>query len=141
MADELTATVLEQQVGDLVWSVEVTLRPNGEVITMLTRSRGRHRATSGFGGPALLVDGMPNYWFGERDGLPTFVMVRTAPETIKAAVTDVAGGRYEIDLTEPDERFGLRFGAVPLPDDAVLSGLEFLDNNGKTTSIAPRGRR
>lgn len=141
MADETRVTVLERQAGDLAWSIAATLRPDGEVITMLTRSRGQHRATSGFGGPALAAGGAPNYWYGTHDGLPTFVMVRTAPDTVKAVVADTSDQRYEIDLTEPDERFGLRFGAIPLADGRDLRALEFTDTTGKTMNVVAHGQR
>jgi hypothetical protein len=64
----------------------------------------------------LYHDRKVNEWRGRTDGLPYFVLARTAPEVSRlVAVTD-RGSRVELVMGPVDDRFGLRFAAVGLPD-------------------------
>lgn len=74
-------------------------------------------AGSGFGGPALEPSSIMSEWRGCADDLPYFVMARTVPEVQRVVATTDHGLDVELDLSDPVERFGLRFAAAALPDD------------------------
>jgi hypothetical protein len=70
---------------------------------------------SGFGGPGLPRGSVMNEWRGRRDDLPYFVMARTLPAVTRVVATTDRGTDVVLDLSEPVERFGLRFAAAALP--------------------------
>jgi hypothetical protein len=70
---------------------------------------------SGFGGPALQPDSVINEWRGRADELPYFVMARTVPDADRVVATTDRGTEVVLALSEPIERFGLRFAAAALP--------------------------
>ena len=70
---------------------------------------------SGFGGPALYPDSVINEWRGRTDDLPYFVMARTVPEADRVVATTDRGAEVELALSEPVERFGVRFASAVLP--------------------------
>ena len=72
-------------------------------------------AGSGFGGPALYPESVINEWRGRTDDLPYFVMARTVPEADRVVATTDRGAEVELALSEPVERFGVRFAAAALP--------------------------
>lgn len=114
MPDEVE--VLTGTHGDLRWRVWAGGPPD-DLMTMLQVFDGdRCVADSGFGGPALYGDDKVNEWRGRTDDLPYFVMARTAPGVSRlVAVTD-RGTQIELVMGPVDDRFGLRFAAVGLPD-------------------------
>jgi len=57
-----------------------------------------------------------NSWGGRADGLPEFVMVRTSPTVVAVTVVSATGREYPMAFSDVIERFGLRFGAVPVPE-------------------------
>jgi hypothetical protein len=73
-------------------------------------------AGSGFGGPPLWPGSVMNEWRGQKDDLPYFVMARTEPAVTRVVATTDQGLDVELSLSEPVERFGLRFAAAALPD-------------------------
>jgi hypothetical protein len=73
-------------------------------------------AMSGFRGPALYPGELVNSWGGQADGLPEFVMVRTSPTVVAVTVVSATGREYPVTLSDVTERFGLRFGAIPVPE-------------------------
>ena len=108
--------VLASTHGDLRWEVWAGGTPD-ELMTMLQVFAGDRRvAWSGFGGPALYPGEKVHEWRGRTDDLPYFVMARAAPEVSRlVAVTD-RGTSVELVMGDVDDRFGLRFAAVGLPD-------------------------
>lgn len=103
--------------ADVTWSIGARLAPDGDLYSMVTRTRGGVTATSGMGGPSLLDDQVVNTWIGQADGLPVFVLVRTAPEVERVTVGLTSGARHEVELSPSVPEFGLRFGAAPIPDN------------------------
>lgn len=73
-------------------------------------------AGSGFSGPPLWPGSAMNEWRGQKDDLPYFVMARTEPVVTRVVATTDQGLDVELSLSEPAERFGLRFAAAALPD-------------------------
>jgi hypothetical protein len=73
-------------------------------------------AGSGFGGAKLQPGSVMTEWRGHTDDLPYFVMARTAPAVTRVVATTHRGTEVVLELSEPVERFGLRFAAAALPD-------------------------
>jgi hypothetical protein len=119
--------------GGLRWEV-VCSGDEADLYTMLRVYAGDKRvvAGSGFGGPKLQPGSVMHEWRGRTDDLPYFVMARTAPAVTRVVATTDRGTNVVLKLSEPVERFGLRFAAAALPpghmpariraecDDAVL---------------------
>jgi hypothetical protein len=72
-------------------------------------------AGSGFGGPKLLPGSVMSEWRGRTDDLPYFVMARTAPAVTRVVATTDRGTDVVLELSQPVERFALRFAAAALP--------------------------
>jgi hypothetical protein len=72
-------------------------------------------AGSGFAGTPLEPGSVMKEWRGRTDDLPYFVMARTAPIVTRVVATTDQGLDVEMRLSEPVERFGLRFAATALP--------------------------
>jgi hypothetical protein len=70
---------------------------------------------SGFGGPPLQPGSVMTEWRGRTDDLPYFVMARTAPTVTRVIATTDQGLDVELALSDPVERFDLRFAAAALP--------------------------
>jgi hypothetical protein len=102
--------------GTLRWVVVCT-GDNEDLYTLLRVYDGDEVvvAGSGFGGPALRPGSIMSEWRGRTDALPYFVMARTAPEVQRVVATTDHGLEVELDLSDPVERFGLRFAAAALP--------------------------
>jgi hypothetical protein len=84
--------------------------------TYVDRRLDDARAMSGFQGPALHPGELVNSWGGRADGLPEFVMVRTSPAVVAVTAVSAAGREYPVTLSDVIERFGLRFGVIPVPE-------------------------
>jgi hypothetical protein len=109
-----------------------------DLMTMLKLYDGDRRvAWSGFGGPALYPGERVHEWRGRTDGLPYFVMARTAPEVTRlVAVTD-RGTHVDVTLGETDARFGLRFAAAGLPEGEG-PGLLLVEVDGRPDGALPQ---
>lgn len=102
--------------GDLRWQVWTGGGSDDLMTTLKLFDGDRRVAWQGFGGPALYSGQRVHEWRGRTDDLPYFVMARAAPEVSRlVAVTD-RGAHVELVMGEVDDRFGLRFAAVGLPD-------------------------
>jgi hypothetical protein len=101
----------------LRWIV-VCAGDNENLYTLLRVSDGDTvvAAGSGIGGPPLWPGSVMNEWRGRTDDLPYFVMARTEPAVTRVVATTDQGLDVELSLSEPVERFGLRFAAAALPD-------------------------
>jgi hypothetical protein len=110
--------------GGLRWHV-VCSGDDQDLYTMLRVYSGAKRvvAGSGFGGPKLLPGSVMSEWRGRTDDLPYFVMARTAPAVTRVVATTHRGTEVELELSEPVERFGLRFAATALPDGHMPAGI------------------
>ena len=109
--------VLSGNVGEsLRWVVVCTARDE-ELVTLLRVYDGDKVvvAGSGFGGPPLRPGSVMTEWRGRTDDLPYFVMARTAPIVTRVVATTDRGLDVMLRLSEPVDRFGLRFAAAALP--------------------------
>jgi len=102
--------------GGLRWEV-VCSGDDEDLYTMLRVYSGDKRvvAGSGFGGPKLRPGSVMSEWRGRTDNLPYFVVARTAPAVTQVVATTDRGSDVVLELSEPVDRFGLRFAAAALP--------------------------
>ena len=102
--------------GGLRWAV-VCSGDDEDLLTMMRVYAGGKRvvAGSGFGGPKLRPGSVMSEWRGRADDLPYFVMARTTPAVTRVVATTDRGTDVVLELSEPVERFGLRFAAAALP--------------------------
>jgi hypothetical protein len=100
----------------LRWEV-ICSGDDADLYTMLRVYSGDQRvvAGSGFGGPGLQPGSVMKEWRGRTDDLPYFVMARTAPAVTRVVATTDRGADVVLELSDPVERFGLRFAAAALP--------------------------
>ena len=126
--------VLAGESGDVRWTVNAGPDSTGELYTFVSRTRGEATATSGMGGLALYPGNVINSWTGQADGTPPFVLVRTAPEVERVQIVLASGARRELALSPVIDEFGLRFGAVPLPEDDPAERLEVSTSDGSSQS-------
>jgi hypothetical protein len=110
--------VLSGNAGETLGWVVVCAGDNEDLYTLL-RVYDKDTvvvAGSGFSGPALWPGSAMNEWRGQKDDLPYFVMARTEPVVTRVVATTDQGLDVELSLSEPVDRFGLRFAAAALPD-------------------------
>ena len=102
--------------GGLRWHV-ICSGDDEDLYTMLRVYSGDQRVAggSGFGGPKLPAGSVMNEWRGRTDDLPYFVMARTLPTVTRVVATTDRGTDVVLELSQPVERFGLRFAAAALP--------------------------
>lgn len=110
--------------GGLVWEVLAGDLPAGGFLTVLRRQRGSAKATSGFQGPKLGAGQLLNYWSGQEDGTPPFVVARLAPQIDSVRAVGESGAEYPLQLSAVVQEFGRRFGAVALHDGDALACLQ-----------------
>jgi hypothetical protein len=88
------------------------------LLTMLHVYRGDEKLIggTGFDGPPLDVNSLISEYRGRKEGLPWFVMARTAPMVDRVVATTDQGTEITLELSPPIQRFGLRFAVAALPD-------------------------
>jgi hypothetical protein len=123
--------------GGLRWVVVVS--GDGENLsTMLYIYRGGQQlAGSGFGGPGLYPGSVVNEWHGHTDGLPYFVMPRTAPIVDRVIATTSRGSEIELTMSPLIDRFGLRFAVAGLPHGERPGSLR-AEHQGTTLEMCPQ---
>ena len=77
--DELREVLVGESPDGVCWVVRAGADSNGGFYTSINRSLGDATAESGMGGEALAPGRVINFWIGQADGTPLFVMARTAP--------------------------------------------------------------
>ncbi|HUC21220.1 MAG TPA: hypothetical protein VMA73_00795 [Streptosporangiaceae bacterium] len=110
--------------GGLRWEVICT-GDDDDLHTILRVYSGNVRvvAGSGFGGAKLQPGSVMKEWRGHTDDLPYFVMARTSPAVTRVVATTDRGAEVVLELSEPVERFGLRFAAAALPPGNQPAGI------------------
>jgi hypothetical protein len=104
------------------WIVTSQVTERRGVFTMLEFHRlGRIVASDGgFGGPALLENDAPNWWFGTTTGFPKFAMARVHGSTREAHAVLAGHEPVALLLGGPIEGTNARVAAGPLPTGAEL---------------------
>jgi len=123
----------------LVWDIFAEVGIDGLLYTFVDRSLGDVRAESGFGGEPLAGGRLVDSWYGQSDGTPFFVLARTAPEVEAVIAVCASGVEYPLELSDVDPRFGLRFGAVPLPSGEDLVEVRTVPPSPTHPVHRPRG--
>jgi len=114
------------------WVVRAGPGADGGFYTWIGRSFGDARAESGMGGDKFPPGQLINVWIGQADGIPLFVMARTAPQVKHVTVMLASGSRRELSMSPVIEDFGLRFTAGRLPDNDLPVSLEVAVEGGET---------
>lgn len=112
-----------QSVG-VRWAVQAGLDGAGRLSTFVTRTHRGATATSGVTGSPPRDGQLICMWIGRAPGVPPFLLLRTTPEVTHATAVLATGVRRQVALSPVIEDFGLRFGAVPLPDEDPLASIE-----------------
>ena len=127
------------------WVVRAGPDSDGGFYTWIRRSHGSALSESGLGGEVLPPGQLINFWIGQADGTPLFVMARTAPQVQRVTVVLASGFRRDLSMSPVIADFGLRFTAGPLPDDDPPVSMEVAVEGGETQVHAlrwpPRFRR
>lgn len=115
-AEEATEVLSGETAGGLRWVVTCS-GDEQDLYTLLRVYSGDELvvAGSGFGGPKLRQGSIMSEWRGRTNDLPYFVMARTVPTVTRVIATTDRGTDVVLELSEPVERFGLRFAAAALP--------------------------
>ena len=79
-----------------------------------------HMLGRGFADRSCLRGELVNTWTGHAEGIPPFVMMRTAPDVTGAVMVGATGREYPLTLSEVIEPFHLRFGAAPCEGESVI---------------------
>ncbi len=114
------------------WVVRAGPDTDGGFYTSIIRSQGNITAESGMGGDKLPPGQVINFWIGQADGIPLFVMARTAPQVKRVTVILASGFRRDLSMSPVIEDFGLRFTAGRLPDDDLPVSVEVAVDGGET---------
>jgi hypothetical protein len=104
-------TVLQRTESDqLRWRVLAGWTDDGHLMTQVFID-GCDNITpiGGFGGPAVWEGELINYWYGQAEHTPTFVVIRARSEVRRVLMTG-AGPAAEIPLSDVMPAFGVRFG-------------------------------
>jgi hypothetical protein len=127
--------------GGLRWEV-VCSGDDADLYTMLRVYAGDERvvAGSGFGGPKLQPGSVMSEWRGRTDDLPCFVMARTGPAVTRVVATTDRGTDVVLELSEPVERFGLRFAAAALPPGQMPASIR-AERDGAVLEERPQRMR
>ena len=113
------------------WFVRAGPDTDGGFYTSISRSHGDAIAESGMGGDKFPPGQLINVWIGQADGIPLFVMARTAPQVKHVTVMLASGSRRELSMSPVIEDFGLRFTAGRLPDDDPPVRMEIAIEGGE----------
>ncbi len=114
------------------WVVRAGPDTDGGFYTSISRSQGNITAESCMGGDKLPPGQVINFCIGQADGIPLFVMARTAPQVKRVTVILASGFRRDLSMSPVIEDFGLRFTAGRLPDDDLPVSVEVAVDGGET---------
>ncbi|MEV3857552.1 hypothetical protein AB0J38_24885 [Streptomyces sp. NPDC050095] len=91
----------------------------------------RHVDGGGMGGRAVPSPSKPvQYSYGRRDDLPVTVAARCMVHVDRMVAVADDGSETEMTLSEPVEKFGMKFAACLLPASSELAGLR-AESHGK----------
>ena len=118
------------QSAGLHWAVRAGLNEVGLLTTVVTRTGQGGTVTFRVPDPAprgrqlvsMWIDSAPSSPGASRT--PAFLLLHTTPDVVRASAVLASGGRRYVRLSPAIEEFRIRFGAVPLPDEDPLTGVE-----------------
>jgi hypothetical protein len=115
------------QCAGLHWAVRASPNEAGLPTTLVTRTGPGGAVTFRMPAPALRRGELISMWMDRNPGtpgMPAFLLLHTAPDVVHASAVLASGGRRYVRLSPVIEDFGVRFGAVPLPGEDPLTGVE-----------------
>jgi hypothetical protein len=136
--DELREVLVGESPDGVRWVVRAGVDSTGGFYTSINRSLGDATAESGMGGEALAPGRVINFWIGQADGTPLFVMARTAPRVQRVTVVLASGFWRDLSMSPVIEDFDLRFTAGRLPDGDPPVSMEVAVEGGETQVHALR---
>ena len=116
------------QSAGLRWAVRASLDEAGLLTTVVTRTGPGGPVTFRVPAPALRRGQLISMWLDRNagtPGIPAFLLLHTTPDVGYASAILASGGRRDVRLSPAIEDFRIRFGAVPLPVEDPLTGVEF----------------
>ena len=111
----------------LHWAVRAGPNEAGLLTTVVTRTGPGGIVTFRMPAPALRRGQLISMWMDRSPGtpgIPALLLLHTAPDVVHASAVLASGGRRDVRLSPVIEDFGVRFGAVPLPDEDPLTAVE-----------------
>jgi hypothetical protein len=121
------------QSAGLHWAVRAGLNEAGLLTTVVTRTGPGGTATFRVPDPAPRGRQLVSMWIDRTPGnpsgpgawrTPALLLLHTTPDVVRASAVLASGGRCPVRLSLAIEEFRIRFGAVPLPDEDPLTGVE-----------------
>ena len=119
--------VAAAQCAGLHWAVRASPNEAGLLTTVVTRTGPGSIITFRVPAPALRRGQMISMWLDRNagtPGIPAFLLLHATPDVVYASAVLASGERPHVMLSRVIEDFGLRFGAVPLPAEDALAGVE-----------------
>jgi hypothetical protein len=110
--------------GGVRWAVRAGLDEAGLLTTTVTRTGPDGTATFRVPDPAPRRGQLISMWMDRNPGTPALLLLHTAPDVVHASAVLASGGRRHVWLSPVTEDFWLRFGAVSLPAEDPLAGVE-----------------
>ena len=112
------------QSAGLHWAVRASLDEAGLLTTLVTRTGQGGTVTFRVPDPAPRGRQLVSMWIDRNPGTPAFLLLHTTPDVVRASAVLAGGGRRSVPLSPVIEDFRIRFGAVPLPNEDPLAGVE-----------------
>ena len=119
--------VASARAAGLRWAVRAGLDQAGLLTTTVTRTGPGGAVTFRVPDPAPCSGQLVSMWMDRNPGTPTLLLLHTTPDVVYASAVLASGERRHVMLSRVIEDFGLRFGAVPLPDEDALAGVQIHD--------------
>ena len=112
------------QSAGLHWTVRAGLNEAGLLTTVVTRTGPGGTVTFRVPDPAPCSGQLVSMWMDRNPGTPALLLLHATPDVAHASAVLASGGRRYVRLSPAIEEFRIRFGAVPLPDEDPLTGVE-----------------
>jgi len=121
------------QSAGLRWAVRAGLNEVGLLTTVVTRTGQGGTVTFRVPDPAPRGRHLVSMWIDRNAGTrsapgaprtPALLLLHTTPDVVRASAVLASGRRCYVRLSPAIEEFRIRFGAVPLPQEDPLTGVE-----------------
>jgi hypothetical protein len=108
----------------LRWEVRAGRDEAGLLTTTVVRTGPGGTATFRVPDPAPRHGQLVSMWMDRTPGTPALLLLHATPDVVHASAVLASGARRYVWLSPVTEDFWLRFGAVPLPAEDPLAGVE-----------------
>ena len=115
------------QSAGLHWAVRASLDGAGLLTTVVTRTGLGGTVTFRVPDPVPRGRQLVSMWIDRNPGIPripAFLLLHTVPDIVRASAVLATGERRYVRLSPAIEDFRIRFGAVSLPNEDSLAGVE-----------------